>query len=145
MPDTTTALVISDTNNSYKTVDGVLYSKNGSYLIYYPTYKTDISFTVPSDVKVVLNNAFSNCFYLQAVVFNSPVTIMNEAFKDSKVLSSVTFTSESPSALTGMDIFAGCHEALVIYVPEASIDLYKENIIVDTDIRAKVTAISTEG
>ncbi len=48
-----------DTDNAfYKTVDGVLFSKDGKTLFRFPPAKTSSRYVVPSDVKVIVDNAF---------------------------------------------------------------------------------------
>jgi len=145
IPNNISALTVAESNTSYKTVDGVLYTKNGEYLLYYPRYKTDITFTVPAEVNVIVDNAFKGCTYLQHVIINSPVTVLSGAFNGAIVLTSVTFTSDAASLLVGKDMFKDVSDEFAIYVPESSVDAYKASIIIDIHIRSAVTAIPAAG
>ena len=52
-------VVVSPSNKYYKTVDGVLYNKKMTKLIYYPKNKTGNSFKIPKSVKMIACGAFS--------------------------------------------------------------------------------------
>ena len=82
------AYEVAEGNPSYKTVDGVLYSKDGTQLVDYPNYKSDLSeFTVPQDVTTVLQSAFKNLQYLKKVVIPSGVkTMAYDAFRGAESL-----------------------------------------------------------
>jgi hypothetical protein len=43
-------VTVDGNNKYYKSMDGVLYTKDGSCLIHYPAQKTDKTFTIPSSV-----------------------------------------------------------------------------------------------
>ncbi len=141
IPSNLATLVLASSNTQYKTVDGVLYTKDGGYLLHYPKYKTDITFTVPSEVRVIVDDAFNGSTYLQHVIINSPVTVLSGAFKGASVLASVTFTSYTPSVLVGRDMFEGTATGFAIYVPEALVSAYKASVIVDTHIRDIITFV----
>ncbi len=64
-----TAYHVADGNTAFKAVDGVLYSADGKTLIAYPPYKTDRTFTVPKDVTLISDEAFSRAGYLQELRF----------------------------------------------------------------------------
>ena len=69
---------------------------------------------------------------------------MTKAFNGCTALVSVTFTNTEPSLLLGTDIFTGANKNLLIYVPEASLELYKSSVILDLAVKDKITAIVTE-
>ena len=58
---------VDEDNPEYKSVDGNLYSKDGTVLIHYAAGKTDVSFTIPRGVAVIGDYAFSYCDRLMAV------------------------------------------------------------------------------
>lgn len=59
-------------DNQYFTVkDDVLYSKDMSVLIAYPSYKEADTFVLPESVKTISDYAFSCCWNLDEFVFNS--------------------------------------------------------------------------
>ena len=61
--------VIAD-NSEYKSIDGVLYNKDGTSLIKYPPQKEGNLFIIPNGVSQIACNAFANCENLTSIVFN---------------------------------------------------------------------------
>jgi hypothetical protein len=57
-------IIVDKDNPKYKSIDGVLYSKDGTELIQYPTKKTGTSFAVPNTVTSIVWCAFSSLQYL---------------------------------------------------------------------------------
>ena len=68
------AIFVSDENNSLKSVDGVLYNKEGSRLLRYPPAKEGEDFAVPEGVRVISNSAFIECQNLRSVSIPDGVT-----------------------------------------------------------------------
>ena len=62
-------------NPSYKSVDGVLYSKDGKTLIQYPACKSGVTFTVPEDVTSIGKLAFGRCKNLKSIIL--PDSLIN--------------------------------------------------------------------
>ena len=52
-------ITVNEDNKKYKSVDGVLYTKDGSKLVVYPVGKTDEVYTLSTDVKEVCSYVFS--------------------------------------------------------------------------------------
>ena len=72
-----TAIYVASENPNYKSVDGVLYSKNGTTLKYYPPAKTKTSFTIPAGVSVIDPYAFSCAKNLSTVSIPDEVLTAN--------------------------------------------------------------------
>lgn len=84
------SIEVSLENNSFKSIDGSLYTKNGQELIQYAIGRKDTSFTVPSDVVKIADRAFYNCAYLESVTIGkNVVSIGREAFEDCTKITSV--------------------------------------------------------
>lgn len=72
---------VADNNSVYCSVDGVLYSKDMTKLIKYPSAKTDVSFQIPESVSVVNDEAFRGCKFTISLTIPKSVTyIGKEAF-----------------------------------------------------------------
>ena len=69
-----TEIKVSESNKSYTSVDGVLFSKDKKTLISYPAGKKANSYTVPSSVTVIREYTFSNCTSLTNVIIPASVT-----------------------------------------------------------------------
>ena len=68
------SISIDSSNPNYVTVDGILYDKKMETLLQFPGGCKMTSFTVPSTVKTIAINAFSNLTVLTELVFPDSVT-----------------------------------------------------------------------
>lgn len=76
-----TSLISIDVNsqNSYFSADdGVLFNKNGTKLIRYPSSKAATSYSIPSSVTEVADNAFAHCTKMEYVKIPDTVTKIGE-------------------------------------------------------------------
>lgn len=86
--------IVPDNQKAYKSVEGILYSKDGKTLVAYPNAKTATSFAIPSGVTSIAGGAFSGCKTLTSITIPSSVTsIGNAAFYACKWLTSITIPS----------------------------------------------------
>ena len=110
-----TDITVEESHPNYKVEDGILYSKDGSVLYFYPPSRTDTTFQVPAGVQDIYDGAFFQCSDLQYVEFPEGLTtigagafdyctgltavvipesvtnIMSTAFADCAALERVTF------------------------------------------------------
>ncbi|MBQ7257423.1 MAG: leucine-rich repeat protein [Abditibacteriota bacterium] len=61
-------IIVDEDNKHYKSVDGVLYTKDGKKLITYPFNKPDTEFTVPEGVEEICQTAFRDNEYLSDLI-----------------------------------------------------------------------------
>ncbi|OVE68270.1 cell wall-binding protein [Clostridium diolis] len=112
-----------DSNNiTFKSVDGVLYSKNGTKLLNYPVGKVDEKYAIPDGVTDVGCNAFSGGVNLKSIEIPSTVTsIGSSAFDGCKNLSSITI----PDGVIdiGIGTFYGCTNLSSIKIPNTVITI----------------------
>lgn len=96
-------LRIPDSNEYYKTVDNVLYSKDGTELMFCP-YKIDaMTYTVPAGVKVIADSAFCDNANLNTVILPDGLTTISEgAFYMAKSIANVNI----PDTVTHIGDFA---------------------------------------
>ena len=86
-----TNIEVSESNNTYKDIDGILYSKDGKTLIQYAIGKTNISFDFPEGVTSIASHAFNNCSALTSITIPDSVTIIYaDTFQNCSALTSVT-------------------------------------------------------
>ncbi len=101
------SIVVDDANIYYSSKDGVLFNKEKTALITYPCGKTDASYTIPSGVTSIGENAFNHCTSLESVTIPSGVqTIGNSAFFNCTSLASVAIPSSVTSI--GDEAFVDC-------------------------------------
>ena len=109
---------VSENNKNYKSIDGNLYSKDGTTLIQYAMGKTDASFTIPDGVTSIGDFAFYACDSLTSVVIPDSVTSIGDyAFEDCDSLTSI----EIPDSVTsiGDSAFYDCDSMTSIEIPDS--------------------------
>ena len=75
------SITVSEENQYYSSVDGVLYDAGEMYLYVYPGGKTDDSFTVPDTVQTIGMYAFYDNEHIRSLIVGRNVTaIYEEAF-----------------------------------------------------------------
>jgi len=99
-----TSITVDENNESYKSLDGNLYTKDGKTLIQYAIGKEDTEFIIPDGVTTI-GCAFSCCDSLTSVVIGNGVTsIGDSAFFECRSLTSIVIpdsvTSIGDSAFT---------------------------------------------
>jgi hypothetical protein len=101
-----TSIVVDESNTAYCSQDGVLYNKDMTVLIQYPTGKSG-GFTIPASVTSIGYAAFVLCTGLTSVTIpNSVTSIGDTAFGYCRGLTSVTIPASVTS--TGFNAFQGC-------------------------------------
>lgn len=111
----TTRFSVSSGNPYFKSVNGVLYSKDGSLLIKCPTEKSG-SFTIPSSVRKIADCAFENCTRLTRVTIPDSVTTMGEeCFRNCSTMKSIRL-SERVDKIRDSS-FYGCNSLKTVGIP----------------------------
>lgn len=111
-----TSIEVDESNPNYKSIDGVLYSKNGEKLIQCPGGKTD-SVTISEGVTSIKDSAFRDCSGLTSLTIPSSVTSIEDfAFYNCSGLTSVTYTGTSDPS-PGEKVFDKCEKLKAVNVP----------------------------
>ena len=111
-----TQINVGDENNSYASVDGVLFSKDMKTLIVCPDGKAG-DYSIPSGVTSIKGYAFEDCKALTSVNVPSSVTKIGEyAFAYCDNIVNITL----PDVLNTLEsrAFYGCHSLANITIPE---------------------------
>ncbi len=110
-------------NDSYSSVDGVLFDKSRKALIRYPEAKIAWDFTIPDTVTNVCNYAFFACARLAMVTFPDSVPGIGgwSVFEECIGLTNVHLGSSI--ARIGSFAFYGCTNLTSIRIPKSVIDL----------------------
>jgi len=136
-----TSITIDSNNQNYSDINGVLFNKDQTILIYYPRGKLDTSYTIPGTVTTIGNNAFQICYNLTSVIIPDSVTIIGSyAFEDCSSLTSViipdsvtiigevafrncnncqTITIGSAVETIGYDAFENCESLTSVIIPDS--------------------------
>ena len=87
-----TSIVVSENNSAFSSVDGILYDKNKTQIIYVP-YAIQGSITIPGSVTSTGSYAFSGCSGLTSVTIGNGVTSIDDgAFDGCRMLTSITIS-----------------------------------------------------
>lgn len=86
-----TDVVIDPENPALKTVDGVVFSKDGEALVFYPLGRTEKSYTVPDGTRTILNDAFCGASLTSVQLPAGLETIGLRAFDACLNLSKINF------------------------------------------------------
>ncbi|MFQ8892558.1 MAG: leucine-rich repeat protein [Clostridium sp.] len=117
--DTDLIKINVDKNNiNYIDEDGILFSKDKSTLIQYPSGKTEESYKVPSSVKILAPYSFNYCSMLNSIeILNSITTIEEGTFTECNNLKEITL----PNSITSIKkfTFQGCSELTSITIPNS--------------------------
>ena len=112
--DSLQTIIVENGNNNYKSINGLLLSKDGNSLIACPGAK--IGVTVPDSVTSIQNEAFSHCAFLTSLIISDNVTNIGDcAFSGCSSLTSVTISD----SVTGIGEFAfkGCIGLIKVSLP----------------------------
>lgn len=84
---------VSEDNSSFTSVDGVLFNKDKTELLKYPTGSSNTTYTVPNSVTTIGYRAFDYSASLESIVIGAGVTHIGEnAFKNCTALKDVYYT-----------------------------------------------------
>ena len=115
---------VSADNEYYKDEDGVVFTKDGTELMFFPKGKTgdeNGKYAIPAGVEKISEGAFKGMYYVKEIVVSNTVTdIGNYAFKDSIALATLTFEGGNDTALLtiGDEAFAGCAAISSVTLPD---------------------------
>lgn len=117
-------VVIAEGHKKYRTVEGILYSRDGKTLVWYPPRKKGDVFAVPDGVRKIGEFAFANQVWLKKVILPESVSVLGTgAFSECRELEDIILSSaikEIPDSSTyrGAGVFAGCKKLKSIILPE---------------------------
>ena len=105
---------VDDANEVYKSIDGVLYSEDGTILIHYPSSRAVSVFTVPADVTVIGANAFRAAKLDEVILHDNITEIKERAFIYAEI-KSITLPNIS---YIGEYAFDSCENLTSIIIPD---------------------------
>ena len=140
-----TSINVDETNETYKSIDGVLFSKDEKTLIAYPNGKSETTYTIPNCVTSIENYAFSGCSSLTSIEIPDSVTSIGEgAFNGCSSLTSI----EIPNSVTSIGdwAFEYCSSLTSIEIPNGVTSIgegafYYCSSLTSIEIPSSVTSI----
>jgi hypothetical protein len=112
------AIVVDEGNATLKSIDGVLFNKEGNNLLCYPTGKTDAEYTIPDNTITVGQYAFyANKHLKHLVISESVADISANAFGGCSALESITVANYYPVPVTPGAFYSQVYAQATLYVP----------------------------
>ena len=68
-------------NKQFSSIDGVLFNKDCTELIFYPCGRQSSSYSIPSSTKIIRKNAFSGCSFLKSIAIPTSITTIDCTFE----------------------------------------------------------------
>lgn len=105
--DSMTEIIVEEENDNFVSVDGVLYTKDMTKLVSYPTGKADIDYTIAEGVTEIVGGSFgSNDNLVNLVIPDTVTTITEGAFDSCSKIEEIIL----PESVTYIDeyVFRGC-------------------------------------
>ena len=116
--ETLTYIAVAPDNASFRSIDGILFSKNGKTILAFPAGKKVAEYTIPDSVTRIGNNAFEGCKNLRSVAIGDSVTsIGGRAFYFCTNLTTIAI----PDSVTnvGADAFSVCMSLAAVSIPDS--------------------------
>ena len=126
------AIDVDTENTMYSSENGVLYNKNKSELLVYPSGKTEQSFTIPDGVISIGEGAFFQCKNLNNILIPDSVqNIEYQAFSGSGVTS-----VKIPDSVTKISdrAFAECRNLTSVKIPDGVTNIGLDAFIICTSL-----------
>lgn len=110
-------IYVEPSNQNYCSLDGVLFSKDMTELIRFPTEKEMTEYNIPHTVKAIAPFAFEGCTLEVITIPDSIVKIGRGAFQDSSQLKRIVL----PEGLTVLEdyLFHDCHDLEELIIPNS--------------------------
>ncbi|BCJ99893.1 leucine-rich repeat protein [Anaerocolumna chitinilytica] len=88
---------VASDNSMYKSINGVLYNKDVTQLIYYPVKKKDSSYTMPDTVKKIDNSQIIiKNPYLESITLSGDLEYKDYGFSGSSSLKEINVSTKNP-------------------------------------------------
>ena len=136
---------VDDANQTYASIDGIVFSKDKTKIVLYPPARPDTEYTIPEGITTIGEKAFYDCPNLTNVVIPQKVTkISARAFGLDKNLNSIALLCDqmlSPDnidqTINGMSfddgtngqsgVVTNMYQNITLYVRKDLVDQYKAN------------------
>ncbi len=128
-----TAINVNEANANYKSIDGVLFSKDNNVLIKYPAARTNENYIVPANVKTINNFAFENNTKLKNITLPASLTtIQGVIFNNCTSLLNINVENDNNNFSSSNGILFNKTKNILIKYPAAKTE---NNFIIPNSVR----------
>lgn len=100
---------VDENNTVYSSLNGVLYNKDKTLLIKYPSSRVNVEITLPASVEQIKTRAFENCSNLKVINIPKKVSyIKANTFSNCRVLTTINY--ENKNVIIESDAYNNCPE-----------------------------------
>ena len=117
--------ILIENSDYFTSVDGVLYSKDLSELVFYPRAKLGETYEIPEGTVSIRSYAFENNPIIKNVVIPSTVTVIGDSIFNGTRLDEVEFRQTNTVYFISSKIFDAENETIIIYVDDSRLDYFK--------------------
>lgn len=104
---------VNENNQSYKDIDGILFSKDSKMLIKYPAKRDVAEYVISEDVSLICTEAFMDNEFLKKITVGNFVTaISDNSFKNCTSLEEVELGGNT--RILGVDAFKNCPKLALV-------------------------------
>ncbi len=135
---------IAESNATFTTVDGVLFSKDKTEILTYPPNKAGSSYNLPEELTSIMHSAFRDSRHLKHVHFGNNVTLIDYyAFTNASALEEI----DIPEGITVLpnEVFKNCTSLVDVSLPNGLISIgeeaFQNTVITSIAIPATVNEI----
>ncbi|MFA6860270.1 MAG: InlB B-repeat-containing protein [Clostridia bacterium] len=115
---------VSSGNADYYSEDGVLFNKDKTTLIYYPSGKQDLSYEISDGITLVETYAFGNCSFITSITISSSVSSIGDAaFYNCTDLTNISVSENSVLFLSENGILFDKNKTTLVCYPAGKQDI----------------------
>ena len=115
-------IVVSNNNPHFKSIDGSLFSRDGTSLIQYALGREDSFYRIPDGTVIIKSGAFENAKHLTEIVISDSVEVIGvNAFDCCENLCNVQFGNSLK--IIGSGAFQSCSSLTEITIPDSVVEL----------------------
>ncbi|MDR0287579.1 MAG: leucine-rich repeat protein [Clostridiales bacterium] len=110
-----TSITVDEKNSVFSSLDGVLFNKDKTVLLLYPSGKPDVSYTIPDSVTEIKPSAFYEC---KLAYINIPDCVANieNVFTDCSYLTTINVANNNPAYFSQNGVlFSKDRTCLILY------------------------------
>ncbi len=115
--DSLQSITVAEDNQSFKSVDGILMSYDGTTLVRYPCAKEDTIYSVPDGVVEFASGAFDDCNNLKEIILPASFNVFDSDFYFCDSLQSITVAEDNQSFKSVDGILYSKDSSTLFYYP----------------------------